>query len=416
MKTEEQTPSQTSFPPSWTLSESNPPIANGTQAPAPLDVYPIEWSLSTIPESISDATETQDGATSQNTFKGNFPIALSNTNETAPSITSSPPAFERSWTLPPSARIGQPTPPHEDYRGLISSTWSPGLLQHDMTKLAGLESASIDGIMGSGHHHIIPNASAPSNQEQSTQSPGVSTSAVPGNFRPRGYSNTHISPQSNQEPVSSESSSLPANGLVRRLAGYHHHVSPSSAISGGTAASSSSYRRGPVAGQVRFVPESAMTSPESGLWSTSEPSATSWNGASYNPPRPAGFTSDHTSPQSVLENHSASHQSYRPPQPAGFGPDNVSPETSMNNQNHQIHRPSQFEHNETMINSLPISVLQRKPGTPFAPIEIPVQAATLPTNANSWLYANAEHLYTPPVAPLTATPPWRLEFSNDGVR
>jgi len=134
MRTEEQAPSQTSFPPSWTLSKSNPPIANAAQSPAILDAYPREWSLSTISESISDATETQDRATSQNTFRGDFPIALSNTNETALSIISSPSTFERSWTLPPSASIGQPTPPHGGYRGLVSSTWSPGMLQHDMAE------------------------------------------------------------------------------------------------------------------------------------------------------------------------------------------------------------------------------------------------------------------------------------------
>ncbi|RFU24559.1 hypothetical protein B7463_g11773, partial [Scytalidium lignicola] len=406
MNTEDHDPSLASFPSSWTLSKSNPPIADVAQSPVLLDAYPREWSLSTISESISDATETQDQATSQNTFRGEFPIALSNINETASNIISSPPTFERSWTLPRSASTYQPTPPHGDYRGLMSSTWSPGMPQHDMAEPAGLEGASLAGIMGSSPRHTIPNISSSSNQEQSTQSPGVSASAVPGNFRPRGRSNIHMSPQSNQGPVSAESSSLPMNRLVRRLAEYHHDISPSSAVSSGTAASSSLYGRGTVAGQVRLVPESAMTSPESGLW----------NGASYKPPRPAGFTSNHTSPQSVLENNSTSLQSYRLPQPAGFGPDNVSPPTSTDNQNHQIQHPAQFEHNETTINSLPISLLQRNPRTQFAPIEIPVQAAMLPTDANSWIYANVEHLYQPPTAPLTATPPWRSKFHNDGTQ
>jgi hypothetical protein len=158
-----------------------------------------------------------------------------------------------------------------------------------------------------------------------------------------------------------------------------------------------------------------MTRPESGSWSASGPSPGSWNGASYKPPRPAGFTSNHTSPRSVLETNSTSLPSYRLPRPAGFGPDNVSPQTSMGNQYHQIQHPAKFEHNETTINSLPISLLQQNPRTQFAPIEIPVQAAMLPTDANSWLYANAEHLYQPPMAPLTATPPWRSEFHDNGT-
>jgi hypothetical protein len=143
---------------------------------------------------------------------------------------------------------------------------------------------------------------------------------------------------------------------------------------------------------------------------SSNTSPETWDGPSYKLPRPAGFVAQHISPQSVLEND------HRMPQPTGFGPDNVTPPIWMNSQNHDIRSPAQPQHAETTTSSRPRSPLQRDPGMPFAPIEIPVQMATLPTNANWWLYAEADDVYKPPAAPMTERAPWSSEFVDDGVR
>jgi len=236
MNTEEKYPSLTAFPLSWTLSKSNPPTATVTaQALIPLETYPREWSLSTVPEFVSDATGTQNDVTAHHIVEDDFPIALSNLNETAIKI-SSPSTFERSWTLP---RIEQPIPPHGNNRSLFGSTWSPGAPHHDITDPAGFESASLDGFTGIVPRHVVPHTSSGSNQRQFTQSPETSAPFIPGNFRPRGYSNTYASLPSSQGLVSSASSSLPENRLVHRLAGHYNNVPSNSAVSSGTAASSS---------------------------------------------------------------------------------------------------------------------------------------------------------------------------------
>ncbi|KAH6890270.1 hypothetical protein B0T10DRAFT_485454 [Thelonectria olida] len=362
MQTEEQGPNPGIFPSTWTLLETQVPLPHGIEHTVVASkAYPKEWSLSTIPEFTSDETETQSQTTSQSTVKGDFPIALSDLDKTTPTPLS-PSTFEKNWALPTNASGDQEVPPHAyRYSELVNSSWSPGLLP------AGPQNTSRE--LSGQHSDFFP-------------------STLPGNFRPLGYSNAQASPQSGAGPASSGSASLPVNGIVRRLVAHNDNASPASAISGGGTASSTSNMSDMIAGHVRFAPQFSTMSSGSSSRSVA---------ASYQPPRPAGFTSQELSPESAVENDSAYVQFYRPPRPAGFGFDSISPTTCASSENFQTQpsAPHNQDDNTTHQDSIPVTQSQWEDSSPFAAIDIPEQASTLPNNAPSWLSASADRLYKP---------------------
>ncbi|KAF6828945.1 hypothetical protein CMUS01_08377 [Colletotrichum musicola] len=350
------------------------PVQNDAQHPAPSSAYPKEWSLSTIPESAES---------SQATVRGDFPIALSDLDKSTPAATT-PSTFEANWALPRNAGSERDAP----YGEFGNASWSPG-------------------VMRRGVHDPYPDTAAaiprhPLDRVLHGQHPDTSPSGVPGNFKPQGYSDFQVSPSIRAGPTSSESANVAANGIIRRVVGQYHHASPASAISGATTASSASDVGEVIAGQVRFGPQFATTSPLSPRGNAS---------SSYQAPRPAGFTSHQITPQSAAETDSASAELYHPPRPAGFGPENISPATSgsMSVQNQLA--ASRLQHDpRAHPDSLPAIPERRGSGRAFAPITIPDQASTLPDKVNSWLYADRDQLYKPPAAPLTATAPWHPQF------
>jgi hypothetical protein len=215
-------------------------------------------------------------------------------------------------------------------------------------------------------------------------------------------SNLEVSPASRPGPSSSESANIAVNRIVRRVVGYYDHNSSASAISGATSASPGSNMSGMVPGQVRFGPQVSNTSPLS-PWGN--------DSSTYRPPRPAGFTSHQITPHSAAETDAASAELYHPPRPAGFGPGGISsPRSSSVSAQSQQSASDPLYNTQAHAGSSPAFYERRELGREFAPITIPDQAGMLPGNVSPWLLSDADQLYKPPAAPLTATAPWRPAF------
>ncbi|TPX13577.1 uncharacterized protein E0L32_006048 [Thyridium curvatum] len=394
------------FPSNWTLSGGQRDVPLEVELSSPPAPWPREWTLSTIPESVSDATETESQATSQDTIRGAFPIALSQRDDVdrqvAPFNT-----FEQRWTLPPRAAseraasevVGTGTQ-------AFDKAWSYGASPQTTTEDRRPPPGTVP-------EHVLPQASVSPANTRSAESAGYSVGSVPSGVYQNGYI-ANISPQSNlsshiSAQTSAGSSSLPANGLVRRLAGQHHFASPASAASGGSAMTSASDGRPLAPGYVQFAAYSTTTTPNIDEGSASSISPQSHLSHSYQPPRPAGFTSSvDPSPHSAAVSETYS-QPGQLPRPAGFGPDNTSPPTSSTNSMNPS--PEQASRNG-VPNTTRIASRRNHPGGGFPAIDVSAYPATLPANVDSWLRANAHELYRPP-APLTVTAPWHSMFHEE---
>ncbi|KAK1988227.1 hypothetical protein LZ30DRAFT_65604 [Colletotrichum cereale] len=383
-----QSPNAWTFPLTWTLLDTQIPVPNDARHPAPSSAYPREWSLSTVPESVSDETETQRAKSPAATIRGAFPIALSNLNKSASTATTRS-TFGTNWALPATAGSEPDALDRSPYGKFANASWWPGVLRHGAN---GPYPDTATTVPGRPLDRVL----------HGQQHPETSPSGVPGNFKHQGYSNMEMSSASRSGATSSQSANVAANDIIRRLVGHYNHTSPASAISGATSASSVSNMSEMVVGQVRFGPQFSTTSPLSPLGDDS---------STYQPPRPAGFTSYQITPHSVAETDAASAELYHPSRPAGFDPDNVSPPTSSSMSAQSWQSASDPPYNpQVHSESLPAIYKRREPGRGFAPITIPDQASMPPGNVSSWLLSDADQLYKPPAAPLITTAPWRLEF------
>ncbi|KAK1999884.1 hypothetical protein LX36DRAFT_655039 [Colletotrichum falcatum] len=385
-----QVPNAGAFPSTWTLQETRRPVQTDARHPTPSSAYPREWSLSTVPESASDVTETQGAESSTATIRGDFPLALSDWKR-PPSTASTPSAFETNWALP-AGTAGERDVLGPSPRGTVANAvWSPAALHRGANGPYPDAAAAVTGSRPQDDVLVI---------HSGRRKP--SPSSVPGNFKHQGYSTSEVSPASRPGPTSAESANVAANAVIRRVVAHYNHTSPASAISGAVSVSSASRTSEAVAGQVRFGPQFSTTSPSS-----------PWGGdpSSYQAPRPAGFTSYQITPHSAAETDAVSAELYHPPRPAGFGPDNISPpvfsSTSAHGRQHASYTPYSPQAQSA---SLPAIYKRREPGGEFAPIVIPDQASMPPGDVSSWLFGDADQLYKPPAAPLTATAPWSLGF------
>ncbi|KAI0430426.1 hypothetical protein F5Y09DRAFT_307789, partial [Xylaria sp. FL1042] len=353
MEEENNISRSTLFPSNWALNRSNRPNTTHTQETIPLGTYPRDWSLSTIQESVSDTPET---ASQGNAAKSEFSLAPLDL-EVPTSTIFSPPSFERSWTLSLTANPNQPASTLGHDERLFLSDWSLGHIGRRPDERETVTRANSHDIVGTIPRQVIPHATPSSGQELITPLMGNSSSVVPGNFRPSGYSNASETPQSDLRSANQESSSSVEQAV-----------------------------------HVRFRPTHAMTSGSSSDLRTSHSLPGSRNNAFYQFPKPVAFEPDQTSPTN-FQNSSGSSQSYRLPQPVGFGPENVTPPIS-NTSNHSIRSPAYLEDGYLVMNSAPHDPLHENSMASFAPPGVPIQATTLPpTDIYSWLSIDAEQLY-----------------------
>lgn len=367
---EEDDATPATLPSEWMLSNHQ---LNRGLSPAPgsqpggLEAYPRDWSLTTIPESIISDTQAPSSV-SEDTIRGDFPIALSGLSDTASAISAeSPFAFKTGWSLLKGASTSETivNSPDVHYSNPYSSSWSlkpPNVPQYDT------ENLNEATVLGRVPRHVVPGARISSDTNTSAESPGITPSSIPGNFRPHGY-----------------------------------------AVSSGTVASHSSY--GNLPGHVRFAPQSSMpaASPSSAAWSASNPSP---GEAVYKPSRPAGFGSATTPSPMNSGSQNPAVEAFHPGRPKGFAADTSSSSAmSTNSQS-----PAQHENSGKGISgSVPTGLLAQ--GSRFPPLEIDILAETLPTNVDSWLNASAKQLYgRPPAAPLKAFAPWHARFGDSQDR
>lgn len=376
------------FPLTWTLLDPQAPVQNYSRHPAPPNAFPREWSLSTVPESISDKTETESERTSPSTIRGDFPIILADSNKPA-SKAIAPSTFETNWAIPANRDSESDVHNRLPYPNVDNARWPPGITHHGAH---GMSYA--DTMMGIPGH--------PPNRVLNEQHTTTSSSGVPGNFKHQGYSNLQVSPEIALGSANSEPVDVTANDIIHQLVGHYSYTSPPSAVSGATSANPVLNMNEVVAGQVSFRPQLSATSHFS-PWEN--------DSSSYQLPRPAGFTSNQVTPHSTVEAGSASAGIYRPPRPAGFDSTSISPATSSSTSAHR-QQPGTSPWYDARFHPEPLPAIYEHRGSSggFAPITIPDHAGTLPDNVSSWLLSDADRLYNPPAPPMTATAPWSRGF------
>ncbi|KPM45602.1 hypothetical protein AK830_g985 [Neonectria ditissima] len=391
------------FSATWTLpSDTETPNA----PPLRSEAFPSEWTLKTIPESVSDTATVQSDDTrewdrSTATTNSTPPPRMPTSETVASVLPSSQPSqsFEKSWTLPRHVDPRIPVAPPV----LPSHTWSPGAPLGDYSGPDA--SSSISGVMGKIPSHMVSALDSSSSAQYDSSRVKSAAAAFPGDFRPRGYSYHGQSSEQAQQSAQSSAQS-PGFRQVRPPRPAAYATDDTSPLSPGDSSASagvvSLYPAGAVARPAGFATDSSSPWNVGDRGQASNSSGVSWN---RGPDRLIAYSSN-TSPEKGSD--STNLYSHRPPRPAGFAPDTVTPQT-----------PGDALRTSPATASLPGPTGLWRPidaaENRLAPVEVPVYAATL-QEGSPWAFADLDQAYDAPAAPLTATAPWRAGFPRDEIQ